>query len=156
MEVSTVLIEWDEDPSVFDREKFIDVFRNHARPLIGREPNLEFALREIVKNIYDHARGRGAMKIVVSGAAVYFLAYDFGPGYQGASPDRSPNGLYEFHSQNKSSKRDSVVNRGIGLRFIVNGLNDMRAFNEEVVWRMETQGRFLFEGSYISSNKKGA
>ncbi len=147
MKVQVLVLEWDEDPNTFDREKFIDVFRKHWRPLFPNhgEPNLEMALREIVKNFYDHASGKGVLKTIICGNTIEFEAYDFGPGYMGSSEDKS----FDTLRKQILTTKNTSINFGLGLSTVGDAFD---YFAKKgclgVSLTVQTCPRFHYKGSY--------
>ena len=103
------------------------------------------ALREIVKNFYDHARGKGVLKTVICGNTIEFEAYDFGPGYSGSAEDTSFSALQKQILTSKIS----LVNLGLGLPLIGSVFNHFsKSGCSDVNISVQTFPVFHYKGSY--------
>ena len=147
MEDRSLFIEFN-DPEL-PREEFLNLFRQHVRPFIKREWGLEYALREITKNFYDHANGKGCIRIVIQGSLIIWEAYDFGPGH----PDESIKTIEDAVDHAKrfgSSKKIPNVNAGGGLFTLTGTLNALKQKHPDSVWSATVVGRFHYKGTYTS------
>jgi anti-sigma regulatory factor (Ser/Thr protein kinase) len=149
MDVRVLLIEWDEDPMSCERKKFIDVYRKFWRPLFpqNREANFELCMHEIVKNIYDHANGKGVLKTTIMGKRIEFEAYDFGPGYTGPSPDKSFQVIRKLGTTTTPNK----TNFGLGLSTVDAAFTGLRGNGyENVHLSVSTFPYFHYKGGYTT------
>lgn len=146
MSVHSILLEFDD--LTLDRETFLSVFKQHVRPHINWEINLELALREITKNFYDHAYGKGVIRLLITDAHIEYEAYDFGPGYQ-------EEHLTEFvQAQERTlragSSKQKSHNVGLGLPMIYASLQGIKGGHPDAIWSATIVDRFHYKGSYTS------
>ncbi|MFH0846390.1 MAG: hypothetical protein V1851_03275 [Patescibacteria group bacterium] len=67
------------DEKETSRQDFLERFGNLFLNLISREHfRLIIILREIIKNIYDHADGKGRIQIKKEGSCIQFIINDYG------------------------------------------------------------------------------
>lgn len=146
MSVHSVVVEFDDQ--TLDREAFLDVFKTHVCPYLDNEVNLRFALRGIVLNFYDHAYGKGIIKLLIDGAHIEYEAHDFGPGYR----EESCTSLLEAknHTVQVGSSKETGHTAGIGLTMIYANLKGIKEDHPDSVWDVSIQGRFHYKGSYTS------
>ena len=134
-------------------------FRNLYKPAIGNPlfalrhnwvANLDYALREIVKNFYDHANKKGIIIVVVSEHEVTFEAYDFGPGYQGGSKEKDFCEIVTYHKKHGSSlKAVSKENLGMGINTIEACFKGLQQGNwvTSVDYEVQTYPNFKYKGT---------
>jgi anti-sigma regulatory factor (Ser/Thr protein kinase) len=98
----------------------------------GEQMTLDLLIHEMVKNIYDHADGKGGLRIFQENGAYQFEVWDAGQ---------------EAHvfaeRQEKSTKSGNGVNYGAGLSIIIDGA---RALNIQLT--IQTEKGFSYSGVY--------
>lgn len=149
MKNSTLSVDF--DGRNISRDEFLESFKTKIRVFIQGEWNLDYILREIVKNFHDHARDkRGHITINFTGRKISFEAYDFGPGH----PDPSVCTIEDAVEHVKkfgSSKYCYGINAGLGLFTLTGALDGLKIHHPDATWSASVQGKFYYQGSYTSN-----
>ncbi len=120
------------------RETFLDRYVNFFMFHLEFEgANIQFymLLKEIIKNIYDHAGGKGELIFLMEGKKVHFMLKDFG---------KKSFDLNQI-KKNGSTKLGNGVNFGQGIG---KGLIEDLARGIEIDLRVDTQKGFCYSGTY--------
>jgi anti-sigma regulatory factor (Ser/Thr protein kinase) len=95
-----------------DRSKFIQWIKDEVIPFIGSDTYLweifTSLIVEAVKNIYDHAKGHGYIKLKKDGKTITFKIRDFS------------SKTFDFNALQESGTTKSIHhdNKGLGLKLI--------------------------------------
>lgn len=115
-----------------DRAVFLCNTRMAVMDFIGERMTLDAIIHEIVKNIYDHADGRGVLEIRREDDLFHFQVSDHG---------HSPHD-FEVCFYN-SRKAGNGVNHGIGLGVIMHLAHDL-----DMQLSVDTSRGFSYSGTY--------
>ncbi|MBP6858096.1 MAG: ATP-binding protein [Candidatus Pacebacteria bacterium] len=126
------------DNNIKDRDEFLQKVRMPVINFTKETMRLDALIHEILKNIYDHAEGKGSLYISKAGNEFEFYISDEG------------TELFDIKSciQNWQPKNKDV-NFGIGLN-LINQLAD--SLNIKLI--IETSKGFSYRGIYLSERNR--
>ena len=122
------------DDTIDDRDNFLQSIRNPVMGFTKEKMRLDALIKEIAKNIYDHANGRGSLAIAKKANVFEFYIKDEGTesfDIESCKKDRQPT--------------KNGINFGIGLGLI----KDLaEALDIDLI--VDTSKGFCYKGTYTS------